>query len=280
MRKMRPDLLAFDRHIDCSLIDGWRQSRDEHHHYAARGWLLIGMQEDIVTTATLTDTDVRVRNAVMRQLDWDPEVDASAVGVAAKGGTVTLTGYIGSYSGKLGAERAAKRVHGVRAVANDIDVRLRLERTDVDLAEDAVRAFELRSTIPESVQAAVHNGHITLTGKVSWLFQKRGAEEAVRHIRGVRHVLNYIAVAPQDVVRDVRHRIVQTLHQNADVDARRITVTVSGVTATLTGTVGTWLQREAAERAAANAPGIGEVENRITVESPYPSIDEEQGEIC
>ena len=245
------------------------------------GWLLIGMQEDIVTTATLTDTDVRVRNAVMRQLDWDPEVDASAVGVAAKGGTVTLTGYIDSYSAKLGAERAAKRVHGVRAVANDIDVRLKLARTDVDIAEDAVRAFELRSTIPESVQAAVHNSHVTLTGEVNWLFQKRGAEEVVRHIRGVRHVLNYIAVAPHAVVRDVRHRIVQALHQNANVDARHITVTVSGDTATLTGTVGTWLQRESAERAAANAPGIGRVENRIVVEPPYESsVDEGPDEIC
>ena len=198
-------------------------------------------------------------------------MDASAVGVAAKGGTVTLTGYIDSYSAKLGAERAAKRVHGVRAVANDIGVRLRLERTDVDIAEDAVRALELRSTIPESVQAAVHNGHITLTGKVNSLFQKRDAEKAVRHIRGVRNVLNYIAVAPPAPVRDVRRRIVQALHQNADVDARHITVTVSGDTATLTGTVGTWLQRESPERAAANAPGIGQVENRIMVEPELSS---------
>ena len=232
-----------------------------------------------MTTANLTDTDVRVCNAVMRQLDWDPEVDASAVGVAAKGGTVTLTGYIDSYSAKLGAERAAKRVHGVRAVANDIDVRLRLERTDVDIAENAVRALELRSTIPESVQAVVHNGHVTLTGKVNWLFQKRDAENAVRHIRGVRNVLNYIAVAPHAVVRDVRHRIVQALHQNADVDARHISVGVSGDTATLIGTVGTWLQRESAERAAANAPGIGQVENRILVGSHYEWVDDVLDEI-
>ena len=103
-----------------------------------------------MTTATLTEADVRVRDAVMRQLDWDPEVDASAVGVAAKNGTVTLSGFIDTYSGKLAAERAAKRVHGVRAVANDIEVRLRLERTDADIAQDAARALELRSMIPES----------------------------------------------------------------------------------------------------------------------------------
>lgn len=232
-----------------------------------------------MATGSLTDRDIRVRDAVMRQLEWDPEVDASGVGVAAKGGAVTLTGYIDTYSGKLAAERAAKHVDGVRAVANDIEVRLKLDRTDVDIANDAVRALELRSTIPNGVQAVVHNGHVTLTGKVNWLFQKRDAEKAVRHIRGVRVVLNHIDVAPQAVGRDVHHRIVQALHRNAGLDARHITVTVSGETATLTGTVGTWLQRESAERAAANAPGIGQVENRIVVESPYqPSADE--SEIC
>ncbi len=153
------------------------------------------MKEDTVTTATLTEADVRVRDAVMRQLDWDPEVDASAVGVAAKNGTVTLTGFIDTYSGKLAAERAAKRVHGVRAVANDIEVRLRLERTDADIAQDAARALELHSMIPETVQAVVHNGHLTLTGKVEWLYQKESAERAVRHIRGVRGVLNHITVS-------------------------------------------------------------------------------------
>jgi len=233
-----------------------------------------------VTTATLTETDVRVRDAVMRQLDWDPEVDASAVGIAAKNGSVTLTGFIDTYAAKLAAERAAKRVHGVRAVANDIDVRLRLERTDADLAQDAARALELRSTIPESVQAIVHSSHVTLTGTVDWLYQKESAEEAVRHIRGVRHVMNHITVAPRAVVRDVRHRIVKALHQNADVDARHVTVTVSGDTATLTGTVGTWLQRDSAERAAANAPGIAQVDNRIIVQSFHDSKMDDWDEIC
>jgi osmotically-inducible protein OsmY len=128
-------------------------------------------EENDMTTMSLTDTDLRVRDSVLRQLDWDPEVDNSAVGAAAKNGVVTLTGYIDSYSGKLAAERAAKRVHGVRAVANDIEVRLRLGRTDSDIAADAARALELRSTVPESVQAVVHDGHITLTGRVTWIAQ-------------------------------------------------------------------------------------------------------------
>jgi osmotically-inducible protein OsmY len=231
-----------------------------------------------MSTASLTDADVRVRDAVLRQLEWDPELDAGAIGVAAKGGTVTLTGFIDSYSEKLAAERAAKRVRGVRAVANDVEVRLKLERTDADIAADVVRALEMRSTIPDSVQAAVHGGHVTLTGKVNWLFQKRDAEKALRHIRGLCGLVNHITVAPRAVERDVRHRIVEALHRNANIDARHIVVTISADKAILTGTVGTWLQRESAERAAADAPGITHVENRIVIEPP--SFDAVPDEIC
>lgn len=232
-----------------------------------------------MTTASLAATDVRLRDAVMKQLEWDPKVDATAVGVAAKDGTITLTGYIDTYTGKLAAERAAKRVQGVRAVANDIEVRLKLDRTDPDIATDAAVALQLRGTVPESVQAVVHHGYVTLTGKVKWLYQKEDAEKAVRHIPGVRHVLNHIDVTPHPAGRDVRRRIVQALHHNADVDARHVNVQVSGDTATLTGTVGTWLQRDSAERAAADAPGIREVVNKIIVEPPAWSVPDDD-EIC
>jgi len=220
-----------------------------------------------MTTIGLTDTDISMKDAVMRQLEWDPEVDATAIGVSAKGGAVTLTGYTGTYIGKLAAERAAKRVRGVRAVANDIQVRLKLERVDADIAADVVRTLELCCTIPDTVQATVRHGHVTLTGKVNWMFEKRQAEKLVRHLRGVREVVNYISIAPQAVVRDVRHRIVEALHRNANLDSRSITVSVAGDTAILTGVVGSWLQRESAERAACDAPGITRVDNRIAVES-------------
>lgn len=232
-----------------------------------------------MTTATLTESDIRVRDAVMRQLDWDPEVDASAVGVAAHRGAVTLTGFVDSYRGKLEAERAAKRVHGVRAVANDIEVRLKLPRTDADIAEDTIRALELRD-IPPAVQAAVHDGHVTLTGTVKWLFQKLNAEIAVAHVRGVKGVLNHVVVEARAVPADVRHRIIKALHQNADVDARHIDVKVAGNTVTLTGIVGTWLQRDAAERAAACAPGVAHVDNRVIVESFHDAKSEDLDEIC
>ena len=227
-----------------------------------------------MTVIGLMDTDIAMKDAVMRQLEWDPEVDATAIGVTAKNGAVTLTGYTGTYVGKLAAERSAKRVRGVRAVANDVEVRVKLERIDSDIAADVIRAFELYSTIPMTVQAAVHRGYVTLTGQVNWMYQKRDAEKAIRHLRGVRGVLNHIEIAPRAVENDVRHRIVQALHRNANIDSRHITVTVSGDTARLTGTVGSWLQRESAERAAFDAPGIAHVENRIAVEAPASEADE------
>jgi len=234
-----------------------------------------------MTTASLTGTDVRLRDAIIRQLDWDPEVDDSAVGVAAKDGTVTLTGFIDSYAGKLAAERAVKRVRGVRAVANDIVVRVKVDRTDADIAADAVRALKLHPEISESIQATVHNGHVTLTGKVEWLVQRDRAEEVVRHIRSVRGIQNHIEVSPKTIQRDVRRRIVQALHHNADVDARHIDVAIGDDDAVvLTGTVRSWSQRDAAERAAGSAPGIRRVDNGLIVETPESYEVEPPDEIC
>lgn len=233
-----------------------------------------------MTTAGLTDVDVRVKEAVIRQLEWDPQVDTTGVAVLAAEGIVTLTGYIGTYAGKLAAERAAKRVRGVRGVANELQVRLKLERTDPEVVADVVRALRLQSAIPESVQAVVHDGHVTLTGKVEWLFQKRDAERVARHVRGVKHIFNHITVAPKALERDVRRRIVQALHRNASLDAGHLAVAVSGETAVLTGRVGTWLQRETAERAAADAPGIVDVDNRIYVEPPLPAPESAADETC
>lgn len=233
-----------------------------------------------MATVGFTEADIRIRDAVMRTLEWDPDVDASAIGVAAHDGAVTLTGYIDTYAGKLGAERAAKRVHGVRAVANDLDVRLKVGRTDADIAEDAARALTLRSTIPETVQAAVHDASLTLTGTVPRLTIKKDAEMAVRHIAGVRTVRNHIHVVSPVTVGDVRRHIVRALHESADVDARHVSVSVAGDVATLTGTVSTWLQRQAAERAASHAPGIARVINEIAVEPAADRQWEPIDEMC
>ena len=145
-----------------------------------------------MSTIGLTDLDLQVRDHVVRQLDWDPEIRANEIGVTAKHGVVTLTGYIDTYTGKLAAERAAMRVRGVKGVANDLEVRLKIGRTDADIAADAVRALALRGTVPATVTVAVHDGHVTLTGTVGWLHQSRDAERAVRHIKGLRGVFNHI----------------------------------------------------------------------------------------
>lgn len=235
-----------------------------------------------MTIASLTQTDLRLRDAVMLQLEWDSQLDASGIGVTAKNGVVTLTGFIDSYAGKLAAERAAKRVRGVRAVANDIQVRLRLERTDSEIAEDAARALNLRATLPKSVQAMVHNGHVTLTGTVQTLFQRAIAEKAVRHVPGLKGVVNRLTVAPAASGRDVKRDITRALHRDAEVNARGIQVLVSGDTVTLTGEVRSWHERESAERAAMHATGITHVDNRISVAWPGDTGSEEGAEdaIC
>ena len=236
-----------------------------------------------MTTASITRADIHLRHAVAQQLDWHPEVDASAIGVAANDGAVTLTGFIDSYAGKLAAERVAKQVRGVRAVANDIVVRLLVDRTDGDIAHDAVQALRLSPALADNVQAVVHNGLVELTGTVEWLLQKEQAESVVKDVRGVLGVINRININSKAGLRDVRRRIVRALHHSADIDSRRISVTVSNEVVTLQGTVRSWLQREAAERAAGSAPGIRRVDNRMVVEPAEP-VDEQEletaDEIC
>jgi osmotically-inducible protein OsmY len=233
-----------------------------------------------MTTASITGTDIRVRGAVVRQLDWNPEVDASAIGVTASDAVVTLTGFVDSYAEKLAAERVAKRVRGVRAVANDITVRQMVDRTDPDIAHDAIVCLQNRPDLGDMVQVAVHRGHLTLTGQVEWLLQKEAAERAVKHVRGLLGIFNHLTVKARSAQRDVRRRIVAAMHHDADLDARRITVDVHDSTVTLTGTVSTWLQRDAAELAAGHAPGIARVENRIAVVPAEPRELEEVDEMC
>jgi osmotically-inducible protein OsmY len=235
-----------------------------------------------MTTASLIAIDERIRRAVLQQLEWDSQVDAAGIGVTARRGAVTLTGFIDSYAGKLAAERAAKRVRGVRAVANDLQVRLRLERTDADVAADAAQALLMRATLPESVQAVVHSGHVTLTGRVATLFQRAAAATAVRSIRGVKGIVNRIEVMPVPAAADdVARPIVRALHREAGLDPRTIAVAVAGQVVTLTGSVRSWHEREAAERAAMHAPGVTRVDNRIEVVWSDATDDVDSGdEIC
>jgi osmotically-inducible protein OsmY len=233
-----------------------------------------------MSTASITGTDIRVRNAVVRQLDWDPEVDASTIGVSAGDGVVTLTGFVHTYAEKLAAERVAKRVRGVRGVANGIVVRQMVGRTDADIAHDALAYLAHRPDLADTIQVTVHHGHLTLTGQVPWLLQKEAAEHAVTHVRGLLGIFNPITVKPGSTQRDVCRRIVTALHHTADLDARHIGVTVRDDCVMLTGTVGTWMQREIAERAAASAPGVVRVENDLVVVPAELHDEEVPDEMC
>lgn len=152
--------------------------------------------------------------------------------------------------------------------ARDGEARPHDRLPDPQLAADVIRALEL-SSIPTTVQAAVHDGHVALTGHVAWLYQKNAAEKAVRHVNGVRGVADYITVPPRPLAQDVKRRIMEALHRHASIDARQIGTTIDGSTAVLTGRVASWDERDAAERAAASAPGIVLVDNQILVE-PRP----------
>jgi osmotically-inducible protein OsmY len=213
----------------------------------------------------LNAADYGLRDSVMQQLEWDSQFDASDVGVAADGGSVTLTGYIDTYAGKLAAERAVKRVRGVRAVANDVQVRLRLERTDADIATDAAQALNLRASLPESVQAVVHYGHITLTGTVPTAFQRAVAEEAVHDIKGVKGIVNQITVAPSATSTDAVAGIVGALRRETDDCCHGIDVTSSGDTVVLKGLVRSWRERDAAERVAMHSRDVSHVVNLLVV---------------
>ena len=216
-------------------------------------------------TITMTTAGQSLRDAVIRQLAWEPDFDASMVGVSTQDGVVTLSGFVETYAAKLAAERAARRVYGVKAIANDIQVKLAHERVDPDIAHDALEALKKHVAVPPGIGATVRDGHVTLTGSVEWMFQKLAAEKAVKYMRGVRGVFNHIDIKPRVSPQDVQNRITDALRRNADLEARRIHVEAVGGRVVLTGNVLSWREVEEAARAAWAAPGVVFVDNQITV---------------
>lgn len=212
--------------------------------------------------------DLELKKSVESELNFEPSINAAEIGVAVRDGVVTLSGRIPSYWEKIAAERAAARVSGVKAVANELEVRLpgSSERTDEDIARAALDSLKWSVLVPQDkIMVKVSKGWITLEGKVDWQYQKSAAEKAVRKLYGVVGVSNLIEVKPQVSKAEVKSSIEAALKRLAEVDASRIRVETEDGKVVLSGSVRSWFEREEAERAAWAAPGVRAVEDRIAI---------------
>ncbi len=212
--------------------------------------------------------DITLRQNILDELEFEPKVDAAEIGVTARDGVITLTGHVGTYAEKDAAEKAARRVKGVRAIAQEIDVRILGPRRtdDDDIARRAVKILDWNISIPKQmVQIRVCKGVVTLTGNVEWQYQKNAAAAAVRDLSGVVGVSNLIEVVPGISADDVKKRIENALERDAELEARAIQVDVSGGKVTLKGKVRTWSERRAAERAAWSAPGVCALDDQLAI---------------
>lgn len=214
-------------------------------------------------------TDSEIQKDVIAQLNWEPILHASEIGVAVKEGVVTLTGIVDTFTKKIAAEKAVKKVSGVKAIAMDIQVGVSpiFKRTDSEIAEIVLNALRLHTAVQEDkIKIKVEDGLVTLEGNVGWEYQRRAAQEAVENLPGVRDVNNLIMISPTVLAIDVRRKLNEAFHRSATIDAEKIKIDAIGSKVILTGTVRSLAEKEDAERAVWNAPGVNTVDNRLTVE--------------
>ena len=219
--------------------------------------------------------DIDLRRDVVAELNWEPSIRDEDIAVAVKGGVVTLAGTVDTYAQRYAAERAVERIHGVKAVANDLAVKLAdgIARSDPEIAHAALTALQWDVQVPhEGIKVRVANGHVTLDGDVQWQYQRQAAERAVHNLTGVKGVTNLIRVLEAATLTDVKQRIHEALRRQAEADANQLTIEVSGHAVTLHGAVRTVLEKREVEDAAWRARGVTRVENLLTVDPLLPVL--------
>jgi len=218
-------------------------------------------------------TDTRIREDVLDQLAWEQNVDDRQIGVAVENGVVTLSGVVNNYTSKIAAEKAAKKVIGVKAVAEDIEVKHgdAFKKTDKEIAKAAVDALEWNISVPDNkIMVKVEDGWVYLTGEVKWDFQRNAAKKAVENLLGVRYVSNNITLKQDVKATEIKSKITKAFERAAEVDAKNVSVEVNGHTVTLKGTVRTLAEKDEARKTAYASPGVYNVKNELKVEY-YPA---------
>jgi osmotically-inducible protein OsmY len=221
-------------------------------------------------------TDLQIQRDVMDELKWEPFLDSAEIGVAVKNGIVTLSGIVDSYMKKLTAEKTAKKVAGVKAVAEDIQVGIspNYRKSDAEIAEAVINSLKWHSAIKdEKVKMKVEDGNVRLEGEVDWAYQKNNIQAMVQSLTGVRSVTNLITIKPLVTPSDIQQKIRAAFQRNAGINAGKITVTTLGSTVTLKGKVRSHTEKDDAESVAWAAPGVNSVENYLEVETPEYAYD-------
>jgi osmotically-inducible protein OsmY len=212
-------------------------------------------------------SDAQLQMDVMEEIKWEPCATAAKIGVSAANGVVTLNGTVGSYAEKWAVERATRRVQGVKGIAEAINVELAgvHTRNDAEIAETAVNSLQCHVWVPNDTQAIVSHGWVTLKGQVNWEYQRSAAHDCVCFLPGVKGVTNEIELEPKAQPTAIKDSIEKALVRNAEVDAGHVSVEIVGSTVTLSGSVGSWNEKDEAGMAAWSAPGVNSVRNNIEI---------------
>jgi len=214
-------------------------------------------------------TDLEIQKDVIEELKWEPFLNAAEIGVSVKNGVVTLNGVVDTYSKKIAAEKAAKKTVGVKAVAEEIEVKYagNAIKNDSEIAEAVLNALKWHSALQEhTLTVKVERGIVTLDGKVDWEFQRDSARLMILNLVGVRGIINNITIAPKLVATDIKHKISAAFHRHATIDSDKVKIEVSGNTVTLSGKVRSWAEKRDAEYAVWGALGVNSVVNQLEIE--------------